>query len=57
MSYTDQHLDEAMRILQQIDRARIEQMVSVLAAVRARGGRLFFPGVGGSAGNCSPCGE
>ena len=52
MSYTDQHLDEAMRILQQIDRARIEQMVSVLAAVRARGGRLFFLGVGGSAGNC-----
>jgi len=52
MSYTDQHLDEAMRILQQIDRERIEQMVSVLAAVRARGGRLFFLGVGGSAGNC-----
>jgi D-sedoheptulose 7-phosphate isomerase len=52
MSYTDQHLDEAMRILRQIDRARIEQMVSVLAAVRARGGRLFFLGVGGSAGNC-----
>ena len=53
MSYTDQHLDEAIRILQQIDRPRIEQMVSVLAAVRARGGRLFFLGVGGSAGNCS----
>ena len=52
MSYTDQHLDEAIRILQQIDRPRIEQMVSVLAAVRARGGRLFFLGVGGSAGNC-----
>jgi D-sedoheptulose 7-phosphate isomerase len=52
MSYTDRHLDEAIRILQQIDRAAIEQMVSVLAAVRARGGRLFFLGVGGSAGNC-----
>ena len=27
-------------------------MVDVLAGVRARGGRLFFLGVGGSAGNC-----
>jgi D-sedoheptulose 7-phosphate isomerase len=52
MSYTDQHLDESIRILQQIDRAAIERMVSLLAAVRARGGRLFFLGVGGSAGNC-----
>jgi D-sedoheptulose 7-phosphate isomerase len=52
MSYTDQHLDEAIRILQQIDRAAIERMATLLAAVRARGGRLFFLGVGGSAGNC-----
>ena len=28
-------------------------MVTVLADVRNRGGRLFFLGVGGSAGNCS----
>ena len=28
-------------------------MVDVLAATRERGGRLFFLGVGGSAGNCS----
>ena len=27
-------------------------MVEILAGVRARGGRLFFLGVGGSAGNC-----
>lgn len=27
-------------------------MATLLAAVRARGGRLFFLGVGGSAGNC-----
>lgn len=52
MSYTDQHLDEAIRILQQIDRNAIERVASVLADVRARGGRLFFLGVGGSAGNC-----
>src|SRR5215475_2302703 len=28
-------------------------MAAVLASTRARGGRLFFLGVGGSAGNCS----
>ena len=52
MSYTEQHLAEATTILQQIDHAAIEKMADVLAAVRARGGRLFFLGVGGSAGNC-----
>jgi D-sedoheptulose 7-phosphate isomerase len=31
----------------------IEKMVSLLANLRERGGRLFFLGVGGSAGNCS----
>ena len=52
MTYTDQHLAEATQILQQIDHAAIEKMAEVLAGVRARGGRLFFLGVGGSAGNC-----
>jgi len=52
MTYTDQHLNETRRILEQIDRDAIERMVAVLADVRARGGRLFFLGVGGSAGNC-----
>jgi D-sedoheptulose 7-phosphate isomerase len=53
MSYTDQHLDEAAAILQQIDRQAIEGMVRLLAAVRARGGLLFVLGVGGSAANAS----
>ena len=52
MTYTDQHLEEAVRILQALDRRAIERLVDVLAAVRSRGGRLFFLGVGGSAGNC-----
>src|SRR6187551_366037 len=52
MTYVEQHLDEAARVLQQIDRGAIEAVVDVLADVRERGGRLFFLGVGGSAGNC-----
>ena len=53
MSYARQHLNEAAQIINQIDVASIEHVVDVLAAARQRGGRLFFLGVGGSAGNCS----
>lgn len=53
MSYTDVHLDEAARIIRLIDAKTIERVAELLAATRDRGGRLFFLGVGGSAGNCS----
>ncbi len=52
-SYTAIHLSEASRIIGLIDAATIERVAELLAASRARGGRLFFLGVGGSAGNCS----
>ncbi len=53
MSYTEQHLKEAAAILERLDVNAIERVAATLQAVRARGGRLFFLGVGGSAGNCS----
>jgi D-sedoheptulose 7-phosphate isomerase len=53
MSYARQHLDEAARILAGIDCDAVEKMAARLAALRARHGRLFFLGVGGSAANCS----
>jgi D-sedoheptulose 7-phosphate isomerase len=53
MSYARQHLEEAKRIIDLIDVDAIERAAEVLASVRDRGGRLFFLGVGGSAGNCS----
>jgi D-sedoheptulose 7-phosphate isomerase len=53
MSYSKQHLGEAIAILGQLDPDNLERMVDLLAAVRARGGRLFILGVGGSAGNAS----
>ena len=53
MSYTRQHLEEAKRIIDLIDHDAVERVAELLAAVRARGGRLFFLGVGGSAANCS----
>src|SRR2546428_8650750 len=53
MSYASVHLDEAGRILRQLDVQAIERMAERLALTRSRGGRLFFLGVGGSAANCS----
>lgn len=53
MSYTQIHLDEAVAIIQKIDVASIEKMADLLAKVKAEDGRIFFLGVGGSAGNCS----
>jgi len=52
MSFTRTHLDETRRIVDAIDVAVVDRMVDTLVALRARGGRLFFLGVGGSAGNC-----
>ena len=39
-------------ILSRMDAASIEHVAETLASVKGRGGRLFFLGVGGSAGNC-----
>jgi D-sedoheptulose 7-phosphate isomerase len=53
MSYAAQHMKEAVEIIQKMDVTAIEKMADLLATVKADGGRIFFLGVGGSAGNCS----
>jgi D-sedoheptulose 7-phosphate isomerase len=53
MSYSRQHLDESVEVIKQLDASKIEEMAGLLAKVKKEGGRLFFLGVGGSAGNCS----
>ena len=53
MNYSEQHLQETARIVSQLDPALCEKAVDLLAEVRARGGRLFILGVGGSAANAS----
>tara|TARA_R110002110_G_scaffold376568_2_gene586594 strand:- start:100362 stop:100946 length:585 start_codon:yes stop_codon:yes gene_type:complete len=52
MTHTETYFDEVTLIAQQIDKAAIESLAGELSALRARGGRLFIIGVGGSAGNC-----
>jgi D-sedoheptulose 7-phosphate isomerase len=53
MTFAETFLDEARDVISRIDAQRVEAMVAELAALRARGGRLFILGVGGSAGNAS----
>ena len=55
MNYIQQHLNESIAILEtmMLDSQPIEKMVDLLSDIKQTGGRLFFLGVGGSAGNCS----
>jgi D-sedoheptulose 7-phosphate isomerase len=53
MNYAQQHINEAISILDTLDVEAVEKMANLLATVKADQGRLFFLGVGGSAGNCS----
>jgi len=51
--HTQNYLEEVIEIAALIDQAEVEQLVKELVQLRAREGRLFLLGVGGSAGNCS----
>jgi D-sedoheptulose 7-phosphate isomerase len=53
MSFSEQHLRETAEIVSKLDPALCERAVELLARVRARDGRLFVLGVGGSAANAS----
>src|ERR1035437_496002 len=53
MSYVDEYLTEAGRIIQMLDRQAIEKMVRMLVELRTQGGRIVILGEGGSAGNAS----
>src|SRR4030088_14154 len=53
MTFDEQYLDEVLEVTRLLDRTAIERAAALLADVRAKGGRLFFLGVGGSAANAS----
>jgi D-sedoheptulose 7-phosphate isomerase len=53
MTYVERYLREASEIIRSLDTTAIERVASLLAQIKADGGRLFFLGVGGSAANCS----
>ena len=51
--HAQKYFEEVGAVAKAIDLAMVEKLATELAALRARGGRLFFLGVGGSAANCS----
>ena len=53
MTYAKKHIAETMEIASKIDVDAIETMADLLARVKGEDGRIFFLGIGGSAGNCS----
>lgn len=53
MSFVQQYLEETQKVTSQLNLEAIEKVVTELAAVRERSGRLFILGVGGSAANAS----
>jgi len=53
VSFTVDFLNEASQIVSKLDVSAIDRVVEQLVRLRARGGRLFFLGVGGSAANAS----
>jgi D-sedoheptulose 7-phosphate isomerase len=53
MNYTIQYLDEAARILKELNPSIVEKIVDLLVNTRSAGGRIFFLGVGGGAGHAS----
>ena len=53
MNHAAEYLTETRDVAERIDCEMIERIADGLADLRARGGRVFLLGVGGSAGNCS----
>ena len=51
--FSESYFDEVIRISQSIEIEKIDALVEELILLRASYGRLFFLGVGGSAGNAS----
>jgi D-sedoheptulose 7-phosphate isomerase len=53
MSFSDDFLVEAAKVLAGISASDVEKAAGILAGIRNAGGRLFILGVGGSAGSAS----
>ena len=53
MNYVKEYLQEVHKIVDELNPEIIEKIVDLLIDLREAGGRLFFLGVGGGAGNAS----
>ena len=53
MEYVERYINEVHQVTEGLDGAEIAKMIRLLIDLRDKGGRLFFLGVGGGAGNAS----
>ena len=53
MTYSAKYMKEVEQIAKKINLFAIEKIAEILVKIKKTGGRIFFLGVGGSAGNCS----
>ena len=53
MDYIERYLQDAGKIVEQLDQKEIQKILDMLVELRDRNGRMFILGVGGSAGNAS----
>ena len=52
-NYVESYLKEAVQVIDRLDYQTINKIIKFLVELRQAGGRLFFLGVGGGAGNAS----
>jgi D-sedoheptulose 7-phosphate isomerase len=53
VAYIDQYLSEVKQVVGRLNTGVIDRMIEDLVGLREKGGRLFFLGVGGGAGNAT----
>ncbi|NOX54117.1 MAG: SIS domain-containing protein [Planctomycetes bacterium] len=53
VDYVQSYLDEVQQVAREIHKEKVAALIDALVALRERGGRLFFVGVGGSAGSAT----
>ena len=52
-SYLNNYFKDISTISELLNKSEIEKLVKTISKIKNKGGRIFFIGVGGSAGNCS----
>lgn len=53
MKFIKNYLNEVNQICDKIDVSKLEKIIQIISDIKKKKGRIFFLGVGGSAGNCS----
>ena len=51
--FSKKYVEDIINVIKYLDHNNLEKLVDILVRVKKNKGRIFFLGVGGSAGNCS----